>query len=184
MSLYALVEEGVVVSTGAIPVVFRNIGGFHLIQDDAIYKSHGFLPYTYTAPEFDTWTQTLGDYIYTITEDDVSGTRAVVAIQPGALEAQKLSYVKNITAMLNDVLYSTDWAFSPYADLEEEQVNAYSALRSSILRVRPLLKNLAIQELGGLVGSIAAQMIDFKDRLADFSESMIEFKSIMDSIGV
>lgn len=183
MGLYALVQNGVVVSTGDIPVTYKNVGGFNLIQNDAVYKQYGFLPFIYTDPTYDAWTQTVGDYIYIIGDDSVTGTREVIALQPQVIEDQRQSFIKTITAIFNDTLYNTDWAYSPYSDLTADQSAAYTALRTSMVAAKAKIKNLTAPVLGPLLNSLTANLADFKQRLEDFSDSMTAFKALVDGIG-
>lgn len=183
MSLYALVENGEVKSTGDIPVNFKNTGGFNLIKNPAKYKEYGFLPYTYTIPEYDPWTQALGGVTYKVDADKVVGTREVISLKEAVIDSQKAEFVAKVISAFNQVLYNTDWVYAVDSNLDEQQLLAYSNLRASIHAGKQAINNLANEQLSLLAKDINTYVSETYARLVDFSAGMSELQNIVNGIG-
>lgn len=178
MSSYAVVENGQVVRTTSLPRNYQNITGFNKLSNEKL-KVYGFYPYTYTAPSVDYLTEKLGDEVFTINSDSVSGTRAVLSKDPSELIETLHGITSGIALELPQLLYDTDWIFLNDANLSEPQQQAYVDLRSDIASMMSTLDSFetdVLEDLQDLSNKISECKACMCSRFQDFSAPMIALR--------
>jgi len=169
---YAYVKDEIVEYTrSSLPKNFGNVSGFNLLPLEEL-KEYGFYPYVYTTPTFDPMTEKLGDMEFEILENEVLGTRAVVALSSEELAQKKANYVSQNNALMLEFMYDTDWVFLDDVGLSLEQKEKYEQIRANMLLVKAELANLETNSLVSLLQKLSDCKKCMCARLKTFSEKM------------
>lgn len=129
--MYAKVENGQVVSVGALPVNYANVSGFNGL-DNAALKEYGFLPFSMVMPEFNDKTHKYNNPEYVIGEDAVTLTYEAIPLSEEELAEIEANKWISIRRERNTLLSDTDWTMLDDAPISEETKAEYVTYRQAL----------------------------------------------------
>lgn len=169
--LYALVENGVVLKVGNLPRAYKNISGFNLLPADKI-KEYGFLPVENVELDFDNEKQRLGEAEFTVEADKVIMTSKVINLKAAELKDKKNQFNGNLNVVVNSFMYNTDWIFVEDAGLDNNQLAAYTGIRSKLKAIKNSVDNYDNKDLKKLVKLLNNLGIELTNRNLDLDVNM------------